>query len=161
MVYYSFKTNYLMVIVSSLKLGYLAGAVLLHSHYMQPRSSRIARMYGTRADYLFTAKSIFKDHPFKSLLVFTISSILMFAFALRIAEHETFSSSWPSTIYQNTIWLTVITMTSVGYGDYSPATPIGRMIACLCVIWGGFTVSVMVVVNANTFTMTRRKPRPI
>lgn len=53
--------------------------------------------------------------------------------------------------------MTVITMTSVGYGDYSPKTPIGRLIGALCVSWGVLIVSVMVVVLTNAFSMNRSK----
>ena len=52
-------------------------------------------------------------------------------------------------------WMTVITMTSVGYGNYSPKTPIGRLIGALCVSWGVLIVSVLVVVLTNAFSMNR------
>jgi len=46
-------------------------------------------------------------------------------------------------------------MTTVGYGDYTPKTDIGRIIGALCVSWGVLIVSVMVVVLTNTFRLTR------
>ncbi len=46
-------------------------------------------------------------------------------------------------------------MTTVGYGDIAPETDIGRMLGLLCVIWGGFLVSVMVVVLTNTFNLNQ------
>lgn len=59
--------------------------------------------------------------------------------------------------YTNMLWMTVITMTTVGYGDYNPKTQIGRMIAAACVSWGVLIVSVMVVVLTQAFAMNRSK----
>lgn len=53
------------------------------------------------------------------------------------------------------IWMTIITMTTVGYGDYTPKTEVGRLIGAVCVSWGVLIVSVMVVVLTNAFRMDR------
>lgn len=58
----------------------------------------------------------------------------------------------------NSIWMTVITMTTVGYGDLFPRTMLGRVICILLVVWGIFVVSIMVVVLTNTFEMEQRTP---
>jgi len=49
--------------------------------------------------------------------------------------------------------LTIITMTTVGYGDFFPRTSFGRIIDAVLVIWGTFIVSLMVVVLTNTLNM--------
>lgn len=154
--FYDFKVNYLLIIFSLLKLAYLINAFLFHSKYMRPRSNRICTMYGEKANFLFTLKAIFIDYPFSFIISISIISIMVFTFAFRISEHETYSSSDPSTVYMNMFWMTVITITSVGFGDYSATTPISRIIAGLCVIWGGFILSVLVVVNINAFALNRR-----
>lgn len=55
--------------------------------------------------------------------------------------------------FENAIWLTIITMTTVGFGDLFPRTILGRGIDVLLVIWGTFIVSLMVVVLTNTLNM--------
>ena len=52
-------------------------------------------------------------------------------------------------------WMTVVTMTTMGYGDFCPYTILGRVIAVLCGIWGAFIVSVMVVVLTKTLALDR------
>ncbi len=52
-------------------------------------------------------------------------------------------------------WMTVVTMTTVGYGDYTPKTQLGRLIGALCVSWGVLIVSVMVVVLTRAFSMDK------
>lgn len=49
--------------------------------------------------------------------------------------------------------MTIVTMTTVGFGDLYPRTVIGRCIDVLLIIWGTFIVSLMVVVITNTLNM--------
>jgi hypothetical protein len=55
--------------------------------------------------------------------------------------------------FENALWLTIITMTTVGYGDFYPRTTFGRIIDIILVVWGTFIVSLMVVVLTNTLNM--------
>ena len=123
---------------------------------MSPRAGRICNMYGAKPGSIFTLRSIFKDAPFSFIATIFFISVLLFSFMFRIAEYQIYSISALS-IYGNMAWMTVITMTSVGYGDYSPKTPVGRLIGALCVSWGVLIVSVMVVVLTNAFSMNRSK----
>lgn len=50
-----------------------------------------------------------------------------------------------------------MTITTVGYGDYFPQTPLGRLIIFLVAIWGTFIVSIMVVVVSNTLKMEKKE----
>ncbi len=62
---------------------------------------------------------------------------------------------------ENAIWLTIITMTTVGYGDYYPRTLFGRLIDVVLVIWGTFIVSIMVVALTNTLNMDQSEKRAL
>lgn len=54
------------------------------------------------------------------------------------------------------MYLVIITMTSVGYGDYAPQTAFGRIVGVICTFWGVLTVSIMVLVVVNTFELDQR-----
>ena len=47
------------------------------------------------------------------------------------------------------MWCIVITMTTVGFGDFYPSTHLGRMIGVMAALWGTFLVSLMVVALTN------------
>lgn len=98
-----------------------------------------------------------------------ICSILIFSLSLRIAERDVeriYESLYDTSLggsqksgtndisdFSNALWLTIITMTTVGYGDYYPRTTFGRVIDVILVVWGTFVVSLMVVVLTNTLNM--------
>lgn len=58
--------------------------------------------------------------------------------------------------YENTIWCTVITMTTIGYGEFFPRTLFGRILDIVIAIWGIFTVSLTVVVLNNTLSSKKK-----
>lgn len=43
--------------------------------------------------------------------------------------------------YLNTFWFVGVTMTTVGYGDYTPQTVAGRFFSFIICIWGLFFIS--------------------
>lgn len=51
--------------------------------------------------------------------------------------------------------MTMVTMTTMGYGDFYPNTILGRVIGVLCGLWGALIVSVMVVVLTKTLALDR------
>jgi voltage-gated potassium channel Kch len=88
-------------------------------------------------------------------------SVFFFAFIIKIAEgpfdmpaSDGESPSLPAfNSFINTVWFAIVTMTTVGYGDYFPKSIFGRILAVFTAIWGSFVVSVVVVVLTNTFAM--------
>lgn len=50
-----------------------------------------------------------------------------------------------------TFWFTVVTMTSVGYGDMSPITPLGRLVASCIMLSGILTLAVPITLIGNKF----------
>ena len=54
-------------------------------------------------------------------------------------------SGYDWTYLWNSMWCVIITMATVGFGDFVPKTHLGRFIAILSCVWGNFLISLMVV----------------
>ena len=64
---------------------------------------------------------------FKYVLMICAASILLAAVAMTYFEHMSFHDA---------LWWSFVTATTVGYGDLSPASGIGRIIACCLMLVG-------------------------
>jgi hypothetical protein len=57
------------------------------------------------------------------------------------------------------MWLIVLTMTTVGYGDFFPQTHMGRFVVVIACFWGVFLVSMMVVTLTDSSEFTKGERR--
>ena len=80
-------------------------------------------------------------------LFFLISiSVVLFSSTIFYVENKENREDFCSI--PASFWWTIITMTTVGYGDMTPITPIGKMVGALCAIFG---VVVMVCLPSPVF----------
>jgi len=54
----------------------------------------------------------------------------------------------------SSLYLTTITLTTVGYGDVLPNTDGGNVVCLITAVWGGFIASLLVLVVSNVFELT-------
>mmetsp|Transcript_16179 Transcript_16179/g.25061 ORF Transcript_16179/g.25061 Transcript_16179/m.25061 type:complete len:113 (-) Transcript_16179:657-995(-) len=57
----------------------------------------------------------------------------------------------------NSIWVVIITMTTVGYGDIAPKTTPGRCVAMVVALWGAFLISLLVVTVGSVFELNENQ----
>ena len=43
------------------------------------------------------------------------------------------------------MWCVIVTMTTVGYGDFYPVTHLGRIVGVIASLWGAFIISLLMV----------------
>ncbi|XP_046583525.1 potassium voltage-gated channel protein Shaw-like [Haliotis rubra] len=91
------------------------------------------------------------------LFIFLLIGMLVFATMIYYAERKDATS--PSDTF-NTIpvgfWWAIITMTTVGYGDVYPKTPIGYIVGTACSVSGVLLVALTIPVISNNFTLFYR-----
>lgn len=93
------------------------------------RIFRIIRLLGIGSRFLKPVYSILKTNGLDKLLM--VAAVLLFIVPIPIVLVE------PSiNTFSDALWWAVVTTTTVGYGDISPATPIGRVLAVVLMLVG-------------------------
>lgn len=146
-----YRVNDIFLLIMCLCRTYLIiRAILTLSNFMDTRSQRVCAMSGTSASFMFSVKSLMKKKPYSVLLTSLVVSVALFGFVLRIFERPLSAASGQDfNSINNAFWVTLITMTTVGYGDFFPKSNIGRFVGILIAFWGVAFVSLFVVTLTN------------
>jgi hypothetical protein len=83
------------------------------------------------------------------LFVFMIMATAFFATVIFCAEFLQSSSNYNNMFVG--MWWSLITMTTVGYGDYFPTSPVGYLLACLCALTGIILMGMPIPLIARNF----------
>ena len=64
-----------------------------------------------------------------------------------------------STVHSffSSLWLTIITLTSVGYGDLYPSSFLGKIIGIILSLWGSFVLSLLVTIIQTIFELSGKE----
>jgi len=146
-----FTINEALSIIQVLRALYIPFRVAAaYSPYGSPRSQRVCSMNGARADNWFIYKVLIINHPYSFIGSMFVFSIIVGGYCFRVAERR-FSEQTGQNFESmaNSMWCVILTMTTVGYGDFYPVTDFGRLVGTIVCIWGVFLVSLMVVSFTN------------
>ena len=97
------------------------------------RVFRLLREYGVRN----IARSLIQDRAGSALLILLLMGILVLEFgSLWILDVEQNAPGANITTASDALWYTIVTISTVGYGDRYPVTNEGRVIGSLIIIVG-------------------------
>lgn len=98
---------------------------------------------------------VLESGPLLSVLVIFLMVLFMSSVAVHFLERDVQPVAFGSV--PATLWWAVVTLTTVGYGDVVPITPLGRMVAALVMICGLGVFGLWTGILATAFaTETRR-----
>ena len=113
-------------------------------------------MHGVECSYGYAIKCLMKESPFSMLIIALIPSVFISGYSLRVYELP-FSTDYDEI--RNSLWLVVVTMTTVGYGDLYPESDFGRIMGILVCFWGVFIVSIFVVTLTNKLAFDKNEEK--
>lgn len=102
--------------------------------------------------------------PVYTVLGLFFASVFVFSNLVVIFELENFlknSTTAMQTPYYTAIYFTMITLSTIGYGDYCPITIEGRFVTMLMAIWGAILISLFVTVVSGLFDMKEQETRAL
>ena len=142
----SYTVNSMLTIFTLVRLYHLVRLSSVLSMYRSGRAQRVCQMNGAEATSWFAVRCLMKTMPFRMLGLSLLSGMLIGGFCLRIFERPMVTYTGQDfSEYGNTMWLILVTMTTVGYGDYFPVTLPGRMFGIVMCLWGVLIISMFVV----------------
>ncbi|HVL47491.1 MAG TPA: ion transporter [Candidatus Thermoplasmatota archaeon] len=128
-------TPYLLVDLIAIIPAYLPLLVALDTRFVRVlRLVRLLRVFklGRYTDSLSLFARIVRErrHDLMSGFALLLMTLLVMSSLVYFAEHEAQPEKFPSI--PDSFWWGIVTLTTVGYGDVSPVTPVGKLL-------GGFT----------------------
>ena len=103
-------------------------------------------MFNINQNSMYTLRCLIRSHPWNFSFISLFVGITWLAFLLQIAEYplnRSAYSDWEQS-YINTWWLSFVTCTTVGYGDFYPQTSLGRIVGIVISIFGLLLTGLMV-----------------
>ena len=106
------------------------------------RFFQLFRLAAVFAKFGTAIKTIFNSRGLRFIVYATIFLIIFFGFLFYVAEPEV-------ETFGDGIWWALVTITTVGYGDITPYTTLGRIVASTLMILGiGFIATLTAAVSA-------------
>ena len=146
-----------LVAIMILRMYFLIRTFFNFSLYADAISKKICKNYGFEAGVRYTIKCLIIVNPEVTVLSFFFGSLFIGAYIVRIFEMPYYRevANGPGAMdgYFGAIYLVTITITTVGYGDLWPGTNPGRLAVMILACWGGFVISLLVVIIQSVFDL--------
>lgn len=148
MVSHKFEYNdFLLCAMIFLRTYFFTRSLLRTTQFTDPRAQRVCNMYGAEATYKFALKALMKNNSEVLITIITLTTMLLFGYSVRIFERHVQDDF---NFINNSFWFTLVTLTTVGYGDYYPRTNPGQVLAVVLGFVGNFITSLFVVSMNNS-----------
>lgn len=156
-----YNLNDIMLVIMFFRLYIVFRFSIYCSEYYNARAHRVTKMMGSSLTKIFAIRCIFNTHPIKFLIVVVLTLLFGFAYMLKILEGPVWyvealvrEKMMDYNLLENCLWNVLVTMTTVGYGDFYPITNLGRLVCILMAIFGSILISLMTVITSSKIELT-------
>ncbi|CDW88462.1 small-conductance calcium-activated potassium channel protein [Stylonychia lemnae] len=133
---------------------------LSFSRYRNSRMQRLCMINGTEATFMYSMKAFKQDRPYVFISGSLVVPLIVCGYGMRMFERPLIPVSGQDfDSLGNCIWCVIITMATVGYGDYFPISNFGRIVGILACLWGVFIVSIFVVTLNNLLEFSKQEEK--
>jgi len=147
----------LLVFMMFSRTYHFAKILLNQSYYMTSRADRIGKFFGHDHGYPYALKWELKKRSFFIVLLsfsyfWAVGGLLLRWSELQVQEY--FESPTDKFTFNSSCWIWFVTMATVGYGELTPITYTGKVIAVWLSFIGVGLTSLMVVSTLRIFDMS-------
>ena len=122
------------------------------------RAYRLGKEYGVRN----MALTFWEERAQSALLAVLLFILLLLEFgSMAMVRAEENASGANITTGGDAVWWAYVTITTVGYGDQFPVTPVGRVIGVLVMTGGVALFGVLTGFLANVFLAPKKEPEAV
>ena len=133
---------------------FLLKAIFNFSSYRTQYVQKICKYYNTSPNIWFIFKTELNLKPVRTVFIIFFLSVGMFANMYMVFEMEYLLTGDEQGLTQplfTSVYIAMVTLSTIGYGDYSPQTVSGRVLIMVMAIWGSILLSLFVTVTAGLF----------
>jgi hypothetical protein len=159
---YTYSVDAIISVITILRVFLLLRLYEHVSVWTSGEAVKIARQYGITPNLTFSFKADLKYRPHLLLFVIIGATVLCIGFIVRTLERSYESdkkSGLDFDFLTNGWWLTVVTMTTVGYGDGYPSTHLGRLIMIITAVLSLVVISLYVVALTLATMFTKEETK--
>jgi hypothetical protein len=149
---YVYNLNSIFSVIVMLKLYVSLRVITYTSRWNSETAIAICNKYRVKSGLQFTVKAEMKKRPSIILTFLLLVSLGLLGFTLRAFEYGIINPSSTAlkgnndlSFLANCFWVVIVTMTTVGYGDYFPRSHLGRFVGVIACIVGMLLLSLIVV----------------
>lgn len=127
------------------------------SFYNSLKSKFYCDLLQIHDNFKFTMRCFMKSKPYVSVMIMLGLSPLLFGTLLYLFERSVDHS--PFTYIWNGFWLVSYTQSTIGYGEMTPTTHLGRLSIILASFLGLFMYSYITLIVRNTITLSHSQAK--
>ena len=164
-----FMSDYFLLLMF-FRLIFLFKTMFNYSLYNDAYFKQLCRQYGFNPNTRFSFKCYLQLRPERTVITLFTTTTCILAYMFRIFELPVLDYNYGAdksefTIYMthmfNSIYTTIITMTTVGFGDFTPKTFVGKLVLTIAALWGAFMISIMVLSVSSIFELKKTQLRAL
>lgn len=129
------------LVVFSLINGALYLKSIILNFFCILEESWIIQAFNLPSFEISVMKKLFNEYPVQSSIVYFTILALTFALGIRVLEKDNPYREFDDLF--NSLYFSVITLTTVGYGDFTPVTPSGRFFSIIMMILGIININMI------------------
>lgn len=154
-VYYTYLLSDFMLIIMYFRIAMLIRSVFNYTAYNGVFAKKLCKSYGFDTGTWFTIKSYIFIEPEKSCFILFTMTILIFGSWVRICEipYQRANGSQEFDKFSRSIWFTIVTLFTVGYGDLYPGSDPGKIATVFLAFFGAILLALVVVSCSNIFNI--------